>query len=111
LHRNWVVGLSVISLCELQFGIDLQAVRHPHLRARQQQLLATAIAPFQLFPVTEEVVQSYGRLRTHLQVSGNTIGALDTLIAAQALSLNATMVTSNLQEFRRVPNLHVEDWR
>lgn len=81
------------------------------MRARQQQLLATAIAPFQLFPLTNEVVDSYGRLRAHLQVSGNTIGALDTLIAAQALSLDATVVTSNMQEFGRVPKLRVEDWR
>jgi tRNA(fMet)-specific endonuclease VapC len=81
------------------------------LRSRQQQLLSASIAPFQLFPLTNEVVQTYGKLRTHLQVSGNTIGALDTLIAAQALSLDATVVTSNLQEFRRVPNLRVEDWR
>jgi tRNA(fMet)-specific endonuclease VapC len=81
------------------------------MRARQQVLLATAIAPFQLFPLTNEVGHSYGTLRTHLQVSGNTIGALDTLIAAQALTLSAIVVTSNLQEFRRVPNLRVEDWR
>jgi tRNA(fMet)-specific endonuclease VapC len=36
---------------------------------------------------------------------------MDTLIAAQALRLGATVVTHNVREFRRVPRLKVEDWQ
>ncbi len=32
------------------------------------------------------------------------------LIAAHALSLNATLVTNNLREFERVPDLKLENW-
>lgn len=110
-HSKHVVGLSVVTLCELQFGVELHASRHPHLRAREQQLLTTIVAPFQLFPLTVDVVHSYGKIRSHLQISGTPIGPFDTLIAAQAISLGAILVTSNLQEFRRVPSLRVEDWR
>jgi len=39
------------------------------------------------------------------------IGAIDALIAAQALRLGATVVTHNLREFARVPGLRVEDWQ
>jgi tRNA(fMet)-specific endonuclease VapC len=46
-----------------------------------------------------------------LESSGKSIGALDTFIAAQALSLGATLVTSNAKEFSHVPGLQVEDWR
>ena len=38
------------------------------------------------------------------------IGALDLLIASQAVALDATVVTNNLREFRRVPGLRVENW-
>ena len=38
------------------------------------------------------------------------IGALDMLIAAQVVALDATIVTNNLREFRRVPGLRVENW-
>jgi tRNA(fMet)-specific endonuclease VapC len=55
------------------------------------------------------VVEIYGRVRTVLENSGTAIGALDTFIAAQALS--ATLVTSNTKEFARVPGLQIEDWR
>lgn len=33
-----------------------------------------------------------------------------TLLAAHALALNATLVTHNTREFRRVPDLDVADW-
>ncbi len=41
---------------------------------------------------------------------GSPIGAYDLLIAAHALSLGLTLVTNNAREFRRVPQLTVENW-
>jgi tRNA(fMet)-specific endonuclease VapC len=52
----------------------------------------------------------YGRLRAELSRKGRPIGPLDTLIAAHALSLGVTLITSNIKEFRRVRGLRVEDW-
>ena len=53
---------------------------------------------------------AYGRIRQHLQAGGQLIGALDMLIAAQAVSLNVALVTNNIGEFERVPELVVENW-
>jgi len=39
-----------------------------------------------------------------------TIGPLDMLIAAHALSLGTTLVTNNEKEFRRVAGLRCENW-
>jgi tRNA(fMet)-specific endonuclease VapC len=55
------------------------------------------------------VVDPYSKVRAALAKA--PIGPLDTLIAAQALSLGAILVTSNSKEFQRVPSLVVEDWR
>jgi tRNA(fMet)-specific endonuclease VapC len=41
---------------------------------------------------------------------GTPIGSLDTMIAAHALSQQATLVTNNTREFAQVPDLHVENW-
>ncbi len=38
------------------------------------------------------------------------IGPYDVLIAAQALVGGLTLVTANMDEFQRVPDLAVEDW-
>ena len=52
----------------------------------------------------------YGELRAHLERAGTPIGPMDTLIAAQALALGATLVTNNQREFQRVPDLFLENW-
>ncbi len=110
-HSNSAIGLSIITACELQYGLERRAARHPHLRAKEQHLLSVILAPFDVFPIDNAVVEIYGRVRSVLEISGKVIGALDTFIAAQALSLGATLVTSNTIEFVRVPGLQVEDWR
>jgi tRNA(fMet)-specific endonuclease VapC len=35
---------------------------------------------------------------------------MDTLIAGTALAYNVTLVTHNVDEFRRVPGLKIQDW-
>ena len=55
-------------------------------------------------------MHAYGALRARLQASGQPIGALDTLIAARALAVGATLVTNKLAEFDRVPRLACENW-
>ncbi len=52
----------------------------------------------------------YARVRAYLETQGTPIGGNDLLIAAQALALDLTVVTANIREFSRVPNLKVENW-
>jgi len=44
-----------------------------------------------------------------LERLGKTLGALDMMIGAHALSLGAVLVTND-QSFRSVPDLELEDW-
>jgi tRNA(fMet)-specific endonuclease VapC len=52
----------------------------------------------------------YGEIRAGLERSGQSIGALDLLIAAHARSIPLTLATNNTREFARVPRLLVENW-
>jgi len=52
----------------------------------------------------------YGSMRTRLESAGPPIGGNDLLIAAQALSLDHTLVTDNDKEFSRIEGLRVENW-
>lgn len=45
-----------------------------------------------------------------LRGRGQIIDVEDILIAATALTRNLTMVTNNVDHFRRIPSLQVEDW-
>lgn len=50
------------------------------------------------------------RNKTTLEKQGTPIGPLDQQIAAHALALDITLVTNNVREFERVPDLRVENW-
>ncbi|MFA7415347.1 MAG: type II toxin-antitoxin system VapC family toxin [Rhizobium sp.] len=65
------------------------------------------------FPVLEfdhEDARRAGMLRAELAGAGTPIGPYDVLIAGQSLSRGMTLVTRNLREFQRVPELRLEDW-
>ena len=58
----------------------------------------------------DKAAMEYGKIRAELQGTGKPIGPNDTLIAAHARSIGATLVTNNIQEFNRVQSLQVESW-
>jgi len=58
----------------------------------------------------EAALWCHDDLRADLERRGTPIGALDTWIAAHALSLQATLVTNNIKEFERVPGLRLDNW-
>jgi len=99
------VGISTITLSELFFGAAKSAKP-----LQNQMALAQFSAPLQIFPYDDEAAFCYGHLRTLLERQGTPIGSLDMLIAAHALSLSCTLVTNNEKEFRRIPDLKIENW-
>lgn len=68
------------------------------------------VAPLEIAAFDRGATETYGRIRTVLERKGRPIGPMDLLIAAHALSLSVRLVTSNEDEFRRVPGLAVENW-
>jgi len=52
---------------------------------------------------------TYGAMRAELERLGKTLGALDMMIGAHALSLGAVLVTND-RAFHSVPGLELEDW-
>lgn len=103
--QKQVIGISSITYAELQFGIQNSAKINDN-----QFALAEFLVPLQTFDFDEKAGIQFGRMRRKLQLSGTPIGPYDMLIAAHALSLQATLVTNNEREFKRVDGLHVENW-
>lgn len=99
------VGVSTISVSELRYGVEKSSRPEQNRAALEQFLLPLEVTGF-----GEEATKTYGRIRANLEVRGTPIGPLDTLIAAHAASLGATLVTNNTREFERVPGLTMEDW-
>ena len=99
------VGISIITVSELQFGAAKS--QNPQ---RNRQALEQFLLPLEILDYDSTAAAHYGDVRAVLEKAGTPIGPLDTLIAAHARSLNVTVVTNNLSEFRRVRGLKVEDW-
>jgi predicted nucleic acid-binding protein len=64
----------------------------------------------QVLDWSEEQSQEAALVRCQLMQLGQPIGHYDTLIAAHARSLKATLVAHNVREFERVQGLLLEDW-
>jgi tRNA(fMet)-specific endonuclease VapC len=78
--------------------------------ARLERLIATTLVAIPVLPLGEEVADVYGDLRIKLERVGKQIGSNDLWIAAHAISLGAIIVTDNVREFARVPDLPMENW-
>ena len=105
-HAVGDIGISVITLAELEYGVSKSS--RP---ARNREALEQFISPLEVAPFDRRATAVYGKLRTTLEKKGQAIGSMDLLIAAQALSLEVQLITHNLREFGRVPGLRVEDWK
>jgi tRNA(fMet)-specific endonuclease VapC len=99
------IGISSITLAELEYGAAKSA--QPR---KNREALEEFVSPLDVAPFDHDAAEAYGRTRAALEKKGLPIGAMDTLIAAHALSLGVSLVTNNETEFRRVSGLRVENW-
>jgi len=99
-------AISSITHAELQYGVAKSKHRNKNQKALDEFLLPLTILPFH----GKKLIETYGKIRTHLESKGKTIGPLDTLIAAHALSLGLSIISNNIHEFSRIPNLKCENW-
>ena len=98
------VCISTISEAELLFGVQ----RRPEAHSLNEMIIRF-IGSLPVLPFDRDAAGRYGALRAEMQRMGKSLTALDMLIAAHALSIGATLVTSDAA-FRHVPGLAVEDW-
>lgn len=68
------------------------------------------IAPFALALPDARIAEHYVSIRVHLETQGTRISEADLWISAAARAAGGTVVTNNVGEFSRVPNLLVVDW-
>ena len=104
-HRQSGICISAIAFAELRHGVEKSAYPEKNT-ARLLQL--TAI--MDVLPFGKSAAEEYGRIRACLQKRGTPIGPMDMLIAAHARAENLILVTINVREFARVPDLKLENW-
>jgi len=99
------IGVSTITVSELQYGV----VKSKNRKLNKQRV-EDFLSPLEIIPYDEIAANTYGDIRNKLEKRGESIGPLDMLIAAHALSRNLVLITNNEKEFKQVKNLKVKNW-
>lgn len=97
--------ISSITLAELEYGM-----KHSSDPVKNEQALLRFLAPLSVLPFGAAAASEYGEIRAYLQSKGTLIGPLDMLIAGHARAEELILVTNNVREFERVPDLEIENW-
>jgi tRNA(fMet)-specific endonuclease VapC len=102
--RSGVIAISTISAAELRFGIRKRD--SPRLQAAFDKFCAAA----EILPWDDAAAEAYSELRYSLMRRGITLDAMDLLIAAHAMSLDAVVVTHD-RAFQQITDfVKVIDW-
>ena len=97
--------ISAITLAELEHGVEKSV--NPE---KNQMALIQLLAILDILPVDDLAATEYGNICAYLQKRGTPIGTMDMLIAGHARAEGLILVTNNVREFMRVPNLGIENW-
>lgn len=99
------LAISQVVRGELLVGC-LKSLRPDFHRERLERFLANITT----VDLGASAAEHYAEIRAELESIGRCIGPNDLFIAAIARAAGAILVTTNRDEFRRVPGLTVEDW-
>ena len=98
------VVMSAITLAELEYGVSCSGPAEAQNRLTLDSLLEDILA----LPFESQAAKAYGPVRQATRERKRD--ALDKLIAAHAIALDATLVTNNEADFAGYPGLRVENW-
>lgn len=104
-------AITVITVEEQLTGwyTYLRRATRPQQIERAYRELAEAVTYFARLPILPFTLPAIARFEW-LRKQKLNVGADDLRIAAIALEAGAVVVTRNVRDFRRAPNLAVEDW-
>lgn len=100
--------ISVITESELKVGIH--RANTDSRRAKRSLFVSTVLSNVLVLPIDSKVADIHAEIVAALSQNGTTIGPHDNWIAATALKYDYALLTTNVAEFCRVPNLRVIDY-
>jgi tRNA(fMet)-specific endonuclease VapC len=99
------MAISSITLSELIYGAEKSLNTYKNLEAVEE-----FVSHLEVLPYDAKASQHYGQIKAALEKKGQIIGENDIHIAAHAISHGLILVSNNVREFKRVPNLALENW-
>ena len=103
-------SVNEIAVCSVVWAELLHGARKYDDPAAREAKVQFTLSPFVCLDFDTAAARHYAFIRDDLERRGCIIGNNDLMIASIALANNLTLITNNVDEFRRVPGLRVEDW-
>ncbi|MBK5275643.1 MAG: type II toxin-antitoxin system VapC family toxin [Desulfuromonadales bacterium] len=105
-REDELFGISVVTVAELLHGVERADTETRRLR--RQAFVEKVIEVLPIFPFDVAAARIYARIWASLVQRGFTVGAHDLIIAATAISLDYTVITSNRRDFEKIEGLRLE---
>jgi len=110
LHAVLSAGVTVFISSIVAYELWYSVAKSARVDENTATLKAFLSGGVDVLPLNSESAAIAGQIRATLKLRGAPIGPYDLLIAAHAIALNSTLVTSNVSEFSRVEGLNYVDW-
>jgi len=104
-HLHDPIKISTVTLMELYYG----AYKSKKI-ANNLAKIKTIENTFEIIPVSRELVEIFGVLKSGLEKVGKPLDDFDLILASTAMSHNLTIVTNNEKHFGRIDGLKIENW-
>ena len=78
--------------------------------AKSQRIIEDFLENFEIIGFTLENALEFARISAELDIKGEKIGDMDILIASIVIGNRAILYTRNIEHFRRITNLAIENW-
>jgi len=99
------INITIITLAELKFGAyNSQKVKE------NLKVIEKFLGKMKVLNLDENSIDKYGEIKTKLRRSGELIEDFDILIASIVIVNNAILVTNNVDHFKRIEELRIENW-
>ena len=99
------MAISALTAVEIWTGISGARERRVKRVAFEAYLKLMRVVAFDAAAARQAFV-----IQRYLRQTGQQIGRMDPLIAAQAITIGMACVTDNVRHFLRVPGLTIENW-
>jgi len=103
-------GISVVTVHEYLRGVYYLYMHDEKLLRSRLRVAEAELARFEVLPYTHEVARTAAEIDATLALQGTSISLADTIVAATTLHYRLTLVTRNLEHFKRVPGLSIETY-
>ena len=99
------IGIPSVVLYELEYGIAKST--SPRKRMKQLEEMCSLV---NVLPFAKKEAKASALIRAGLEKKGTPIDPYDVMIAGTAVSQQGVLITNNVNEFKRVPKLKIENW-